>query len=90
MTRITIKDVRAQYQRYVDNAELVGFDTSDWRLIEGSQPMGVAYRSYTGDGWGTAGTLGMGYLGATAREAEQTLHVAANVLWECALVVADL
>lgn len=72
-TRYTIKDVRAAFDATSKAAKSVGIDPTGWILQEGSQPNGRAYRLFGKDMGNLPFTSGDGYIGATARQAYDTL-----------------
>jgi len=87
MERITVREVRAMFDRAVAAAGKVGWSGPSYRWIlqEGSQTNGRAWRMYcVGPGGGLRDVLGGdGYLGWTTREVYQALYALARG-WELA------
>ena len=79
--RITVKDVRRQFELYVDTMERAGLVPEGWRLVlqEGSSTYGIGWRVYMVPINPEEGTghhepmVGDNYLGSTAREAHERL-----------------
>jgi hypothetical protein len=79
------------FDRAVKAAQSVGLDTTGWAVQKGSKTNGIAYRLYSldSDGGGHSNTpLMSDYLGATAKEAYNTLAAYAYA-WEAVSYIRD-